>query len=181
MRDNKRWQRRETAHDEGTSTGTEAGRRDRRSGSGPRCGICHVLRYMSVNSGATASCGVLSRVYGTVSFLSRSTTVCARMRKTGKTTASGGSSADSDCIDAILVAPGEFTASAGYYLTIHRQHHSNGLTQVNQPVEKSENLIQWDFTATKPNKKVLIDITEIPCSDGGAGLLRRQHPGFPQG
>lgn len=53
-----------------------------------------------------------------------------------------------------------------HHLTIHRQHRPNGLTKADRQVEKSENLIQRDFTATKPSKKFLTDITEIPCSDG---------------
>lgn len=53
-----------------------------------------------------------------------------------------------------------------HHLTIHRQHRPNGLTKADRQAEKSENLIQRDFTATKPSKKFLTDITEIPCSDG---------------
>lgn len=52
------------------------------------------------------------------------------------------------------------------HLTIHRQHRPNSLTKADRQAEKSENLIQRDFTAAKPNQKFLTDITEIPCSDG---------------
>ena len=53
-----------------------------------------------------------------------------------------------------------------HHLTIHLRHRPNGLTKADQQAEKSENLLQRDFTATKPNEKCLTDITEIPCSDG---------------
>lgn len=53
-----------------------------------------------------------------------------------------------------------------HHLTIHRQNRPNSLTKADRQAEKSENLIQRDFTAAKPNQKFLTDITEIPCSDG---------------
>src|SRR5690606_12196438 len=42
----------------------------------------------------------------------------------------------------------------------------NGLTREDAAAQKSENLIQRDFTASAPNQKWLSDITEVPCSDG---------------
>lgn len=53
-----------------------------------------------------------------------------------------------------------------HHLTIRRRRSPNGITKADRQAEKSENLIQRDFTATKPNEKFLTDITEIPCSDG---------------
>lgn len=53
-----------------------------------------------------------------------------------------------------------------HHLTIRSQHRPNGLTKADRQAEKSENLIQRDFTAEKPNQKFLTDITEIPCADG---------------
>ena len=50
-------------------------------------------------------------------------------------------------------------------LTIRRKH-SNSVTKADHRAEKSENIIRGDFTAQKPNEKLLTDITEIPCSDG---------------
>jgi transposase InsO family protein len=46
------------------------------------------------------------------------------------------------------------------------KRHPNGITREDADAQKSENLIQRDFTATAPNQKWLSDITEVPCSDG---------------
>lgn len=46
------------------------------------------------------------------------------------------------------------------------KRHPNGLTREDAAAQKSENLIQRDFTASAPNQKWLSDITEVPCSDG---------------
>ena len=51
-------------------------------------------------------------------------------------------------------------------LTIRPRRRPNGITRADRQAEKSENLINRDFTAPNPNKKFLTDITEIPCSDG---------------
>lgn len=51
-------------------------------------------------------------------------------------------------------------------LVIRRKRHPNGITHANKDAEKSENLINQDFSAEKPNEKWLTDITEIPCRDG---------------
>ena len=50
-----------------------------------------------------------------------------------------------------------------HHLPIRRQRRPNGLTKGDRQAEKSEKLIQRDFTAAKPNQKFLTDITEIPC------------------
>lgn len=47
-----------------------------------------------------------------------------------------------------------------------RTHHPNGITREDAAAQKSENLINRDFTADAPNRKWLSDITEVPCSDG---------------
>ena len=46
------------------------------------------------------------------------------------------------------------------------KRHPNGITREDALAQKSENLIQRDFSASAPNQKWLSDITEIPCSDG---------------
>lgn len=46
------------------------------------------------------------------------------------------------------------------------KRHPNGITREDAAAQKSENLIQRDFTADAPNQKWLSDITEIQCSDG---------------
>ena len=42
----------------------------------------------------------------------------------------------------------------------------NGLTKEDYTAQKSENLINQDFTAAEPNTKWLSEITEIPTADG---------------
>ena len=50
---------------------------------------------------------------------------------------------------------------------LHKNRRSpNGLTKADKKANRPENIIQRDFTASKPNEKWLTDITEIPCSDG---------------
>ena len=46
------------------------------------------------------------------------------------------------------------------------KRHPNGITREDAAAQKSENLINRDFTAEAPNEKWLSDITEVPCSDG---------------
>ena len=46
------------------------------------------------------------------------------------------------------------------------KRHPNGITREDAVAQKSENLINRDFTAEAPNEKWLSDITEVPCSDG---------------
>ena len=50
-------------------------------------------------------------------------------------------------------------------LVIKRKRRSNSITHADRDAEKSENLLNQDFTADKPNEKWLTDITEIPCRD----------------
>lgn len=51
-------------------------------------------------------------------------------------------------------------------ITLKRKSGPKGLTAEDKKAQKSENLIQQDFTADRPNEKWLSDITEIPCLDG---------------
>jgi transposase InsO family protein len=44
--------------------------------------------------------------------------------------------------------------------------HPNGITREDREAQKSENLIQRDFSADKPCEKLLTDITEVQCADG---------------
>ena len=53
-----------------------------------------------------------------------------------------------------------------HHLTIRPKRRASGTTTADSQAEKSENLIQQDFTAEKPNEKLLTDITEISCQDG---------------
>lgn len=46
------------------------------------------------------------------------------------------------------------------------KRHPNGITREDAAAQKSENLIQRDFSALAPNQKWLSDITEIPCLNG---------------
>jgi transposase InsO family protein len=65
----------------------------------------------------------------------------------------------------------------GSYSTVYRvmkangllqkkKHKPNGLTKENYTAQKSENLLNQDFSASEPNSKWLSDITEIPTADG---------------
>lgn len=51
-------------------------------------------------------------------------------------------------------------------ITVKKKRNPNSLTKADKEAQKSENLIKQDFTAQKPNKKWLSDITEVPCADG---------------
>lgn len=46
------------------------------------------------------------------------------------------------------------------------KRYPNGITREDAAAQKSENLLQRDFSSSTPNAKWLSDITEIPCSDG---------------
>lgn len=46
------------------------------------------------------------------------------------------------------------------------KRYPNGITQEDATAQKSENLINRDFSANAPNSKWLSDITEVSCSDG---------------
>jgi putative transposase len=43
---------------------------------------------------------------------------------------------------------------------------AKGLTRVDKETQESENLIRQNFSATEPLKKLLTDISQIPCFDG---------------
>ena len=47
-----------------------------------------------------------------------------------------------------------------------KKRRPNGLTKEDCEAQKSENLLNRDFTATEPNAKWLSDITEVPTLDG---------------
>jgi len=51
-------------------------------------------------------------------------------------------------------------------LIIKRKKRPVSLTTQDPKAQKSENLIDQDFTASEPNSKWLTDITEIACQDG---------------
>jgi transposase InsO family protein len=72
-----------------------------------------------------------------------------------------------------LLQEGEKVSYSTVYRTMKQngllkkpKRHPNGITREDAEAQKSENLIQRDFTAEAPNKKWLSDITEVPCSDG---------------
>lgn len=48
---------------------------------------------------------------------------------------------------------------------IKYKHRPKGITKDDAEAQKSENLIQQDFSAKNPNEKWLTDITEIPCKN----------------
>lgn len=50
---------------------------------------------------------------------------------------------------------------------LHRPHRkSKGLTPATTKIQEKENLLKQDFSATQPLKKLLTDISQIPCLDG---------------
>lgn len=49
---------------------------------------------------------------------------------------------------------------------IHRRRRPHGITKADTATQDKENLIKRDFSADKPLKKLLTDITEIQCADG---------------
>ena len=49
---------------------------------------------------------------------------------------------------------------------IHRHRRPHGITKADTATQDRENLIKRDFSAEKPLKKLLTDITEVQCSDG---------------
>lgn len=52
----------------------------------------------------------------------------------------------------------------GWLHTPHRK--PKGLTHATTEIQEEENLIKQDFSASEPYKKLLTDISQIPCSDG---------------
>ena len=49
---------------------------------------------------------------------------------------------------------------------IHKARKPHGITKASTEIQDKENLIKRDFTADKPVKKILTDITEVQCLDG---------------
>ena len=49
---------------------------------------------------------------------------------------------------------------------LHKRRKPNGITKADTETQERENLIKRDFSAEKPLKKLLTDITEVPCYDG---------------
>lgn len=73
----------------------------------------------------------------------------------------------------LALAQKEIVSSYSTVYRIMKKHvlkkarrHPNGITGEDAAAQKSENLIQRDFSASAPDEKWLSDITEVPCSDG---------------
>lgn len=50
---------------------------------------------------------------------------------------------------------------------LHERHRRpKGLTKATTEIQEQENLIKQDFTADRPYKKLLTDISQVPCYDG---------------
>ena len=49
---------------------------------------------------------------------------------------------------------------------IHRHRRPHGITKADTETQNRENLIKRNFSADKPLKKLLTDITEVQCADG---------------
>lgn len=49
---------------------------------------------------------------------------------------------------------------------LHCANHPKGLTKADQAAQKSDNLLQRDFSADAPGRKVVTDITEFTACDG---------------
>ena len=49
---------------------------------------------------------------------------------------------------------------------LHKRRRPHGITKADTETQDRENLIKRDFTASEPLRKLLTDITEVPCSDG---------------
>lgn len=49
---------------------------------------------------------------------------------------------------------------------LHKRRKPHGTTKATTEIQEKENLIKRDFTADKPIRKVVSDITEIQCRDG---------------
>lgn len=49
---------------------------------------------------------------------------------------------------------------------IHRHRRPHGITKADTETQNRENLIKRNFSAGKPLKKLLTDITEVQCADG---------------
>ncbi len=49
---------------------------------------------------------------------------------------------------------------------LQKKNHPKGLTKAQKNAQKSDDLLKRNFTADKPNTKVVTDITEVKCKDG---------------
>lgn len=49
---------------------------------------------------------------------------------------------------------------------LHKRRIPRGITKASAEEQEAENIIKQDFTAEKPARKLLSDITETPCKDG---------------
>ena len=49
---------------------------------------------------------------------------------------------------------------------LHKRRRPHGITKADTETQDRENLIKRDFTASEPLRKLLTDITEVPCLDG---------------
>ena len=54
---------------------------------------------------------------------------------------------------------------------VHRHRRPHGIKKADTAAQDRENLIKRDFSAEKPLKKLLTDITEVQCSDGKLYIL----------
>ena len=52
-----------------------------------------------------------------------------------------------------------------FWRPTHLKLRPKGITKADAAAEKSENLLQQEFSPENPNEKWLTDITEIPCKD----------------
>ena len=57
-----------------------------------------------------------------------------------------------------------YTGGSRRIYRICTKRRPNGITREDRAAEKSENLIKQDFSASKPNEKMLTDITQIACA-----------------
>lgn len=49
---------------------------------------------------------------------------------------------------------------------LHKRRTPHGITKATTEIQDKENLIKRDFSSDEPLKKLLTDITEVPCLDG---------------
>ena len=66
----------------------------------------------------------------------------------------------------ISVSPRTVSRTMSEMGILHRKRTPHGITKATTEVQEQENLIKRDFSADKPLKKVVSDITEIQCYDG---------------
>lgn len=66
----------------------------------------------------------------------------------------------------ILVSRRTVYRTMSEYGFLHQKHTPHGITKATTEVQEQENLLKRDFSADKPLKKFLSDITEVQCHDG---------------